>query len=122
MRIVLAILVALAIAAAGAGVASYSYSLGVAQGLAQSGKLPAPGPYPGYAYPYPYWYGPPFHGPLGFFGILWTVLLVFLVITLLRGIFWRGRSWRHVGDRGVPPWFEEWHRRAHEPRGGAGTL
>jgi hypothetical protein len=120
MRVVLAILVALAIAAAGAGVASYSYSLGVAQGLAQSGKLPAPGPYPGYAYPY--WYGAPFHGPFGFFGILWMVLLVFLVIGLLRGMFCRGRAWRHVEGRGVPPWFDEWHRRAHAPQGGTGTL
>jgi hypothetical protein len=122
MRIVFAILLAVVIAAAGAGVASYSYSLGVAQGIAQAGKAPAPGPYPGFAYPYPYWYGAPFHGPFGFFGLLWAVLLVFLVVSLVRGMFWRGRgAWgRGAYREGVPPWFEEWHRRAHESRGTGG--
>ena len=119
MRIVLVAFVALAIAAAGIGVVSYSYSLGVAQGLAQSGKLPAPGPYP--AYGYPYWYAMPFHGPFGFFGIFWTIVLVFLVIALLRGLYWRRHAWADMGGRQVPPWFEEWHRRLHESRGGTAS-
>jgi uncharacterized membrane protein len=131
MRAIVGILLVLAVAAGVAGVTTYSYNLGVAQGLAQSGKVPPPGPgvgpYPAYPYPgYPYGY--PFHGPFGFgfgfFGVLWTVLLVFLVLSLLRGLIWRGYGWGgHRGHwgRGAPPWFEEWHRRAHESPGTAGT-
>ena len=90
-----------------AGVAAYSYNLGVGQGVAQSGKLPAaPGPgagpypvYPGFPYGDPYYD----HGPfgLGFFGLLWTVLLVFLVFALRRGLFWRRRGWGGSWGRGA---------------------
>ena len=132
MRVVVGVLLVLAVVAGVTGLATYTYNSGVAQGLAQSGKLPSPGPgvgpYPGYPYPmYPYGY--PFHGPFGFgfgfFGVLWTVLIVFLLLGLVRRLFWRGYGWgghgRHWG-RGVPPWFEEWHRRAHEPKGTASDV
>ncbi len=122
MRIVIGVLLALAVLAGVAGVATYSYQAGVVQGLAQRGALPAPGPYPGHA---PYGYGYPFHGPFGFgfglFGLLWTVLLVLLVFALARRLLWGGHRWGGPGGRGVPPWFEEWHRRAHEPKGNAGA-
>ena len=130
MRVVLGVLLVLAVAAGVAGVTAYSYNLGLAQGVAQGGKVPAPGPgvgpYPGYPYPmYPYGY--PFHGPFGFgfgfFGFLWTVLLIILVFALVRRVFWRGYGWGgrgHCGG-GAPPWFEEWHRRAHESKGTTGT-
>ncbi len=130
MRAVIGILLVLAVAAGVAGVTTYSYNLGLAHGVAQSGKVPVPGPgvgpYPGYPYPmYPYGY--PFHGPFGFgfgfIGLLWTVLLIFLVFALVRRVFWRGYGWGgpgHCGG-GTAPWFEEWHRRAHESKGTTGT-
>ena len=84
-----------------------AYNVGVSHGLAQQmvaqgAQLPA--------YPYPYgWYR-----PWGFgFPVLFVVLIWFV---LLRGLLWRGR-WRHGYDpgwHGVPPAFDEWHRRAHE--------
>lgn len=121
MRAIIGVLLVLAVLA---GVATYSYNLGVAQGFAQSGKLPSPapgaGPYP--AYPiYPYGY--PYHGPFGFgfFGLFWAVLLVFIVLALLRGLSWRRHAWGGSWGKGAPPWFEEWHRRAHESKGTPGT-
>jgi hypothetical protein len=47
---------------------------------------------------------------------LFPLLGLFLILALVRGLFWRG-SW--VGGSGswktgVPPVFEEWHRRAHQ--------
>lgn len=131
MRPVVGILLALALVAGVAGIATYSYNAGVAQGLAQGGNVPSPGPGVG-PYPmYPYWgypYAFPFHGPFGFgfgfFGLLWTFLLVFLLFGLVKGLLWRGYGWGGHGGRwrrGAPPWFEEWHRQAHEPKGTAGT-
>jgi hypothetical protein len=127
MRSVIGVLLVVAVVAGVAGVASYSYHLGVAQGFAQSDKLPAPGPgtgpYPAYPYSvYPYGY--PFHGPFGFgfFGFVWMILFIFLVFALLRGLFWRRHAWVGSWERGVPPWVEEWHRRAHESKGHAGTV
>ena len=127
MRIVLVVLLVLAVAAGVSGLATYSYNLGVAQGLAQSGKVPSPGPgvgpYPVYPYPaYPY--GFPFHGPFGFgfFGLLWPILIIFLIFALVRGAFWRGYAWGGHWGRGGGPWCEERHRQAHESEGPAGTV
>ena len=136
MRAVIGILVVLAVVAGVAGFATYSYNLGVAQGLAQHGGAPAPGPgagpggpgaapYPMYAYPaYPSGY--PFHGPFGFgfFGLLGPILFIFLLFALGRGLFWPGYGYGcgRGGGRGVPPRFEEWHRRAHaQPKGSTGA-
>jgi hypothetical protein len=125
MRIVIGVLLVIAVVAGVAGISTYSYNLGMAQGVAQGGRMPpsAPGvgpspayPYPGYPYGYPYGY--PLHGPFGFgfFGFLWTILLVFLVFALLRKVFWRGYGGHGRWGRGAPQWFEEWHRRAHDPK------
>ncbi|HEX9246269.1 MAG TPA: hypothetical protein VGA35_08905, partial [bacterium] len=90
---------------------------------------PGAAPYPMYAYPaYPYGY--PFHGPFGFgfFGLLGPILFIFLLFALARGLFWRGYGYGcgRGGGRGVPPRFEEWHRRAHaqpkESTGATGTV
>jgi hypothetical protein len=133
MRRLIGVLVVLAVVAGVAGFATYSYNLGVAQGLAQHVPVPAPSPGagPNSAYPYPaYPYGYPFHGPFGFgfFGLLGPILFILLLFALARGLFWRGyghgcgRGW----GRGVPPRFEEWHRRAHEQpkesQGATGTV
>ncbi len=103
-----------------AGVAGIAYNTGVARGLAESGQISPP---PGIA-PYPY-YGPYWHpGPFGFgfFGFLFPLLFIFLIFGLLRGLFWHPwRGYGHYG-RGVPPMFEEWHRRAHEEKRETGTV
>ncbi len=119
-RILARVLLALVLLAVLAGVGVYVYNAGVAQGMADSGKLVAPAP--GGA-PYPYYGGPFFYRPWGFgfpfLGLLFPLLFLLFFITLIRGIFWRGRwGWGspRYDERGVPPAFDEWHRRAHEPR------
>ena len=90
-----------------------AYNAGVAQGIAQSGQAIAaqpPAGTPVYFYPRPWGYG--FFPFFPIFPILFFVFLFFG----LRGLFWRGRWGGGYGYRhgGVPPAFEEWHRRAHE--------
>jgi hypothetical protein len=124
MRTVIGILLVVAVAAGLAGIGTHIYNLGVAQGIAQAGKLPSPGagPYPVYPYPF-YPYGGPFHGfGFGFFGLLWMVLLIFLLFAVARRAFWGGRHRGGWQGRGAPSWFEEWHRQAHEPKGTGGTV
>lgn len=118
MRMLTGIVLVVAVAAGLAGVGTQIYNAGVAQGIAQSGKLPSPGPGAG-PYPYPFYpyYGGPFHPfGFGFFGLLWMVLLIFLVFAVLRRAYWGGRPWGGSYGRGAPRWFEEWHRQAHEPK------
>jgi hypothetical protein len=91
---------------------NYAYHMGVAEGLAESGKLPAAAAVP-YLYHGHYGHGPFFFGPP-----LFVLLFLFLLVGALRRAFWGGR-WAHAGacGGGVPPRFEEWHRRAHESMG-----
>jgi hypothetical protein len=83
-----------------AGISTYSYNLGLAQGLADNGRAIAFAPRPwGFGFGFlPFF---PF-----FFILFWFVVL--------RALFWRGpwghRRWYYDG---VPPAFDEWHRRAH---------
>ncbi len=122
-RIVLRVLFVLVVLAGVAGVGIYAYNLGVAQGLAGSASPAAPAP--GLA-PYLYYGRPFFFGPFGFgfAGCLFPLLFIFLGLILLRGLFWHGRwghgYWGHGPhgrwEQGVPPMFEEWHRKAHEPQ------
>lgn len=112
------IVLVLVVIATLAGLGVYVYNVGVAQGLAASGKLVVP---ESSVAPYAY-YGQPFFRPFGFglAGCLVPLLFIFLAATLLRGIFWHGvRPWgRHhrYWEKGIPPMFEEWHRKAHEPQ------
>lgn len=97
-------------------------------------------PGPGYAYGYPgygWGHGWGFGGPgFGFFGLLGAILFLFLLIGLVRAVFFRGgrgwgpnghgdhRGWGGPGwggpggwDRGrsgAPRQVEEWHRQLHE--------
>lgn len=101
----------------------YANNAGLAQDLAEGGRSPAsqPGqvspPYPGRMFHY---------GPLGFglAGLRCLVPLLFLALffVIVRHLRWRGHwhgEWhRHHGERGLPPFFEEWHRRAHESESG----
>ena len=121
-RLILIVLLAVLLIAGAVGVGVYAYNAGVAQGLAQGDTATAPGtggvPYPAYGVPF-------FYRPFGFgFGLLGCIvplLFFFLFFGQLRGILWRGRGgWGgprgHWGKGGVPPTFEEWHRKAHEPQ------
>jgi hypothetical protein len=114
-RAIVGVLLAVAAAAA---VGMFAYNAGVAQGLAESARWAAT---PGAPPPYPYMWRPWGFG-FGFFPILLLLFFFFGLRRLLGG----GRGWGygHYGD-GVPPRFEEWHRRAHDrdaiPRSTPGT-
>ena len=124
----LRIVSALVLVAAIAGIAYFAFQAGVVRGSpvtieAPSGEtVPAPYPYYGYGY------GMPFHRPFGFgfgfFGFLILLFLFFAALRAFRFLFWGARwgwghrggygPWRHGwGEGGVPPMFEEWHKRAH---------
>jgi hypothetical protein len=111
---------ALAIAAlifvGGAAIGIGAYNAGVAQGIAESGRMiaapPAGTPYV-YVWPRPWGFG-----FFPFFPILFFLLFFFVV----RGLLWRGRWHGRYRYDGVPPMFEEWHRRAHAgPSSATGT-
>jgi hypothetical protein len=116
----------LVLVAAIAGIGFFAFRAGVAQGSpitleAPSGEsVPAPYPYYGYGY------GMPFHRPLGYgFGLgcfapLLALFLLFVAIKSFRFLFWGPRwGWGHRGpwgrhwENGVPPMFDEWHKRSH---------
>ena len=124
-KIGLRIVSALVLIAAIAGIAFFTFQAGVAQGSPITIKAPegqvAPAPYPYYGYGY----GMPFHHPLGFgyglgcFGLLIPLFLFFLAMKAFRFMFW-GPRWGHMHghhgrhwEGGVPPMFEEWHKKAH---------
>ena len=123
-RIWLRVLSALVLVAAVAGIAFFAFRAGVAQGSpitieAPSGEqVPAP-------YPYGYGYGMRFHHPFGFgfgcFGPLLILFLFFLAVKSFRVLFWGPRwgwghhhgPWARRWENGVPPMFDEWHKKAH---------
>ena len=126
LRIVAALVLVAAIAAIG----FFAFRAGVAQGSPITVQAPSGQTAPAAPYPY-YGYGMPFH-PWGFgfgfgcFGPLLALFLLFVALRAFRVLFWGPRwgwghhgshgPWRHGwGERGVPPMFEEWHKRAHEP-------
>jgi hypothetical protein len=125
-KIGLRILSALVLIAAVAGIAFFAFQTGVAQGSpvtieAQSGQsVPAPYPYQGYGMPFHHGFGLGF----GCLGILIPLFLFLLAAKAFRMMLWGPRwgwgrmghhgPWRHAwGERGVPPMFEEWHKKAH---------
>ena len=93
------------------GASEVAFNAGVMQGVAQGGGVP--GIVPGGGTPYYYWHGGPFFAPFGFGFILFPLLFFVLIVLAVRGLFWRGPRAAHWGG-GVPPRFEEWHRRAHD--------
>lgn len=122
-RVGLRIFSALVLVAAIAGIAFFAFRAGVAQGSpvtieAPSGQtVPAPYPYYGYGMPFPH----PFGFGFGFFGFLIVLFLFFAAMRAFRFMLWGSRwGWGHHGpwrqgwgERGVPPMFEEWHKRMH---------
>lgn len=91
----------------------YIYDLGVAHGLAQgTGAGFRDAPVVGWWRPWGFGFG---------FFPFFPFVFILLWFAVLRGFFWRGpwygRRWgRGWGDErdGVPPAFEEWHRRMHD--------
>ena len=109
--LVRAFAIAALVVAGAAAIAIGAYNAGVTQGLAHSGALTAPAGGPPYAV-YPYmWHRPWGLGLFPVFPFFFLLLFFFAV----RGLVWRGRGWR-ARYGGVPPAFEEWHRRAHAER------
>jgi hypothetical protein len=128
MRIFWRIIALLVLIAAILGIGFYAYNIGMAQGVAQNvtsqagGSVPVP--YMQY-WPHPFGFGYGF----GFLGCLIPLFLLFLAFGSMRALFWHGpMGWRHHMYRGpwgwrhgddaekgkdVPPFFDEWHRRAH---------
>jgi len=103
-----ALLIAALVLGGAAAIGIGAYNAGVAQGIAVSGRVVAP---PAGAPVVFVWARPWGFGFFPFF----PLVFIFLFFFLLRGFFWRGPwrgGWRR-GYGGVPPAFEEWHRRAH---------
>ena len=96
-------LVLVAVALAGV-IGTTAYRAGLARGLADAGHVPGPWLYDG-----PFWYPGPF-------SLVFPLLGLLLIVALVRGLFWRGwcADGRGSWKSGVPPMFEEWHRRAHQ--------
>jgi hypothetical protein len=127
----LRIVAALVLIAAVAGVAFFAFQAGVAQGSPITLQSPSGETQP---LPYPYYgYGMPFHRPFGFgfgfLGCLIPLFLFFLLFGAFRFLLWGPRwgwgsrgPWRHGWrEGGVPPMFEEWHKRAHGQSTDTGT-
>jgi hypothetical protein len=121
-KIALRVISGLVLLAVIAAIAFFAFQAGVAQGSpitiqAPSGEsVPAPMPHYGYGY------GMPFRGHhFGFgFGCLGPIFAVFLLVLALKSfrmMMWGSRwGWGHRGhwgEHGVPPMFEEWHKKIH---------
>jgi hypothetical protein len=119
----------LVLVAAVAGIAFLAFNAGVAKGSPVTIQAPsgdtAPMPYPYYGYVYP------FHRPFGFgfFGLFIGLFFVFLALRAFRFLFWGPRwggghpvhghgAWGMGWQDGVPPVFDEWHKRAHGDKPG----
>jgi hypothetical protein len=121
MRILWRVLAAIVLIAAIVGIGFYAYNIGMTRGLAQ--KLPVAS---AAVVPQPYLhFGHPFFGfGFGLLGCLLPFFLLCLVFGSLRALFWHGPmgmrhmhrgpwGWRDENSKEVPPFFAEWHRRAH---------
>ena len=130
-KIGLRIVSALVLIAALAGIAFFAFQAGVAKGSPITIEAPAgdgtalPAPYPYYGHGY----GMPFHRAhfgfgFGCFGPLFALFLILFAFKAFRMLLW-GPRWGHMGhhgghgpwgrhwENGVPPKFEEWHKKAH---------
>jgi len=126
----LRILAGLVLLLAIAGLTFMAYQAGVnhtAMVVAQTSRGTIPASYPSYG-----WLWPPFLFPFGCFVPLIALFLIFLAFGAFRFMLWGPRRWegrhmyRHHGpwgwdsEKGVPPVFDEWHKKAHggnEPDG-----
>jgi len=105
-----------------------SQSPAAATAIVQSAESGQPVPVPPMMYGRPYGYGYPMYGHHGFFfplgAICGSIFFLFLIFGLMKLVFFGGmrhRGWEghHHGpwgrhwENGVPPMFEEWHKKAH---------
>ena len=113
-RVGLKVLFAVLLVASMIGAGIYGYNVGVMHGIAQSAAAGAAGAAapgaPVVFWPRPWGFG---FGFFPFFPLLFILFWFFVV----RGLFWRGGWGRGCGYGGVPPAFDEWHRRAHGQQG-----
>lgn len=105
-----------------AGIGFFAYNAGMARGATLSAVAAGSTA----ALPWVYMHPAPFFGGGGLLGFLAVLFLIFLAFGALRMLLWgpmMARRFMHGmgnggnGDwreRGVPPFFAEWHRRAHE--------
>jgi hypothetical protein len=103
------VLIAMLVVSAAAMIGVGSYNAGVARGFVESGRAVAATPGA-----VPYDHDLHRHWGAGFFPIV-PLLFFFFLFACIRGLWWGG-PWRgglHYRYHGVPPSFEEWHRRAH---------
>jgi hypothetical protein len=119
-HIVFRIIAGIILLAAIAGIAFFAYQAGALHSMAVNVQAPAAGngtPYYPYFWPF-FW--PPF---FGIFGLLIGLFLLSIAFGAMRRMIWGPRwGWRPMGrgymghghwEEGVPPFFAEWHRRAH---------
>ncbi len=113
-RSVVRILLVLVVIALALGIGVSVYQAGYAQGAVESGRITTP---PIGTAPFvngPGFYHPFFGFGFGPFGCLFPLLGFLLFFFLLRGLFWGGRRGMHRRwEGGLPPAFDEWHKRAH---------
>jgi hypothetical protein len=91
----------------------YAYNVGLAHGVAEGARITAaPGAGTVVAiWPRPWGFG------FGFFPFFPLFFILFWIFAA-RGLFWHGRrGGRACRYDGVPPAFDEWHRRAHAQQG-----
>jgi hypothetical protein len=124
-KIALRIVSGLVLLAVIAAIGFFAFQAGVTQGSSITIEAPegqtVPAPYPFYGYGYGMRYHHPFGFGLGCFGILIPLFLFFLALKAFRFAFWGPRwgwghhhgPWGRHWENGVPPMFEEWHKRAH---------
>ena len=140
--IVLRVIGFLLLAALIVGGGTMAYKAGEAQGISQAPAVAtaisqaaengqaAPIPPMMYGYGLPYGYGYGMHGyghHFGFFpfgAICGSIFYLFLILGLMKMIFFRGMwhsgweghkhgPWGEHWEGGLPPMFNEWHKRAH---------
>jgi len=129
----LRIVAALVLVAAIAGIAYFAFQAGVVRGSPITLERPSgetvPAPYPYYGYGYGF--HRPFGFGFGFFGFLILLFLFFAALRAFRFLLWGPHwgwghrhgpgAWGRPWENGMPPMFEEWHKRAHGQSADAGT-
>jgi hypothetical protein len=121
MRFVAFVLLVVVLGAVGVAVYDAGVAAGVNQAVQQAVQTGQPVPV------VPYGYGPYWHGGLGFFGIFFWIIGIFLIFGLIRAAFGFGR-WGRGGPRGMGKWghgpgsygwgshgeaISDWHRELH---------
>jgi hypothetical protein len=121
-KIALRVVSGLVLLAVIAAIGFFAFQAGMAQGSPITIEAPSgesvPAPYPHFGYGYGMRYHHPFMWGFGCLIPLFGVFLLVLALKSFRMMMWGPRwGWGHRhghwGERGVPPMFEEWHKRAH---------